>query len=357
MLNMDYRKKLDSLKVIDGQNMAEVIKRTPDQIEYALKDTNMPKIKNKLFDKAILIGMGGSALPVEVLHDAFEEDLCKPLLVSRQYDLPYEIDDKTLIIGSSYSGSTEETVMAIEDVSIKFPNLTVVVITAKKESALAKYATKRSFPIIRIPSEREPKNFQPRCATGYFVTYLSRLLADVGILKSPEPELERLVHFLGGLSEIREQAEEMAFWIGDRIPLFYTDAKYERSIARIAKIKHNENAKRPAFYNSLPEANHNEMIGLTGKFGKFACIYLADPKSNPKIHKRFKIMKKAFHEREYDHVIFNKWEIPGETNLEKIFASLMFSDWCSYTLALLNGHDPTPVEFVEYFKKALEASE
>jgi glucose/mannose-6-phosphate isomerase len=135
--------------------------------------------------------------------------------------------------------------------------------------------------------------------------------------------------------------------------VFYTDAKYERSIARIAKIKVNENAKRPAFFNCLPEANHNEMIGFSRPLGRFACLYLHDPASHPRVPVRFEAMRTVFGDRRIDHVEFSKWTIPGTSPAEKVFAGITFADWMSYTLALLDGQDPTPVGLVEDFKKVL----
>jgi glucose/mannose-6-phosphate isomerase len=335
----------------DNDNMAKIIQDTPDQIEYALSDPNIPDISNRSFHKALIVGMGGSALPAEVLIDSFDNKFRGSLLISRHYDLP-DIDNRTLIIASSFSGNTEETLIAIENIPVDSKN--IVIITAGGK--LAEHAQECGYPMIHIPKERETDSFQPRCATGYFVTYLARLLSNIGILEKPEPVLENLLKFLKNKelrSKLRSEAEEIAFWFSERIPVFYTDAKYERSIARIAKIKHNENTKRPAFYNCLPEANHNEMIGFQRPFGKFAFLYLRDPDSHPRIHLRFDIMQTVFKNKNLDHVDFNIWTMPGKTKLEKIFAALMFSDWCSYSLALHDGIDPTPVDLVEDFKKLL----
>ena len=124
-------------------------------------------------------------------------------------------------------------------------------------------------------------------------------------------------------------------------------------MARITKIKINENSKRLAFYNALPEANHNEMVGYTRPVGSFAFLYVQDPSSHPRINRRFDIMRKMFSSAEYDHVDFESWTMRGETPLEKIFSALAFGDWLSYSLALLDGVDPTPVDIIENFKREL----
>lgn len=334
----------------DHFNMEAVIKRTPEQIDYALSDPNLPTVSNTSFNKAVLIGMGGSALPADVLNDAFDDSLRTPVMISRYYSLLSPVDEQTLIIVSSFSGNTEETLVVAENLPPHSTN--VVILTAG--GRLADFAADRGYPLIRIPQEREPEGFQPRCSIGYMVTYLARLLANAGILKKPESTLKTIVSFLRKL-DVRAEAESVAYWFSKNIPVFYTDAKHERSIARIAKIKHNENAKRPAFFNSLPEANHNEMIGFSRPFGRFAFLYLRDTASHPRIHQRFDVMQRVFSEKHLDYS-FREWTIPGSAKAEKIFAALMFLDWCSYTLALLDGVDPTPVKLVEDFKKALNAS-
>lgn len=334
----------------DKHDMAGIIARTPDQIDFALSDPDFPAIPSRPFERAVVVGMGGSALPVDVLNDAFEGIFCGPVTIWRRYVRPSDCDDRTLIVASSFSGTTEETLSAIYDLPSGAEN--VIVLTTGGQ--LAELANERGYPIIRIPKEREASGFQPRCATGYFVTYLARLLADVGLLKEdPRFMFEKLVRFLRRI-DVRRDAERTARWIGDRIPVIYTDDHHERSVARIAKIKFNENAKRTAFFNALPESNHNEMIGFERRFGQFAFLYLRDPDTHPRVDLRFGVMRTLFDEPRFGHIFLDDWEMQGETNLERVFSALTFADWCSYTVALLDGIDPTPVTLVEEFKKHLD---
>ncbi len=149
---------------------------------------------------------------------------------------------------------------------------------------------------------------------------------------------------------------DLAIWLEDSIPVIYTDERHERSIARPMKIKFNENAKRPAFFNSLPESNHNEMIGFERPLGSFALIYLRDPASDPRLHDRFRAMQETFGESGIRHVKFREWTLVGESALEKIFAANSFADWASYTTALIDRIDPSPVQLVQDFKAKLVAS-
>ena len=173
---------------------------------------------------------------------------------------------------------------------------------------------------------------------------------------------------LSELSEIRKllrnpklpvDGENLAFSLRGRIPIIYTASSYEQSIARIFKIKFNENAKRPAFCNCLPEANHNEMIGFANTTKNYSnenysIVYLRDPEGHPAIDRRFQVMQKIFKRHELGHVGFENWTLIGPTRLSKIFCAITFGDWCTYTAAILDGIDPTPVELVEEFKVELQ---
>ncbi|MBI4774963.1 MAG: hypothetical protein HY788_12430 [Deltaproteobacteria bacterium] len=332
----------------DHSHMAEVISRIPDQIDIGLAE-EFPRIQKGPFRQAIIAGMGGSALPVDVVLDAFCGKIRVPVRSLRHYNLPVEVDDSTLFIASSFSGTTEETLSAIQGFPKNAGN--VVVVTGGGE--LSAIARERGYPLVRIPKEREPEGFQPRSAVGYFVVSFARILFEAGVMDDPRPDLAALPAFLRE-APIRKEAEETAAWIKNRIPIVYTDEIHLSSVARVAKIKFNENSKRPAFFNALPEANHNEMIGFSKPLADFALIYLHDPDSHPKIRRRFDVMNKVFSKRQLNHVDFRMWNMPGATRVQRIFAALVFVDWCSYALALLDGIDPTPVDLVESFKQELE---
>jgi glucose/mannose-6-phosphate isomerase len=330
----------------DRSNMKAVIEGVPAQIRTALAQS-LPRVPEGPFDRAIIVGMGGSALPADVVREVFGDRLRAPLAIVRHYNLP-PVDERTLVIASSFSGGTEETLSAVEGLRRHSKN--VVVVTAGGQ--LHTLADQREFALIRIPVEREPKGFQPRSAVGYFSTFFSRVLAAAGVMDDVSEDLASAAAFLGGI-DVRGEAEDAAIWLKDRIPVVYTDERHLNSIARIAKIKFNENAKRPAFFNALPEANHNEMIGFVKPIGQFGLLYLDDPTSHPRVRQRFQVMADTFGRDGLAHVAFRAWSMPGSTLLERTFAALLFAEWCSYCLALLDGFDPTPVDLVEKFKAAL----
>lgn len=331
---------------LDRSNMKAVIEGVPNQIRTALSQP-LPRIPTGTFNRAVIVGMGGSALPADVVIAAFGGTFRVPVTVVRHYDVA-AVDDRTFVIASSFSGNTEETLSAVE--AIPRQSKSVVAVTAGGQ--LQTLAEQRGFPVIRIPAEREPRGFQPRSAVGYFITFFARTLAAAGLMPDPSQELASVAGFLDTL-DIRADAEEIAVWLKDRIPVVYTDERHLMSVARITKIKFNENAKRPAFFNALPEANHNEMIGYVKPLAQFGALFLDDETSHPRVRQRFRVMADTFTRDGLDHVSFREWKMPGRTLLERTFAALVFAEWCSYLVALLDGFDPTPVDLVEKFKNAL----
>ena len=331
----------------DHCDMARVIEGLPTQIEVALEQ-DMPKIPQGPFRQVVLVGLGGSALAADIVNDSFVDVLHAPIIISRHYTMPQGLDDQTLIIASSFSGTTEEVLHAIESLAAHSRN--VVIVSAG--GPLTSLGRARGYPVIQIPKQREPSGFQPRSALGYTVTFLARLLHLAGFMETPRAKLNSLPPFLREAA-IRADAEETAMWLRDKIPIIYTDEKHVLSIARVAKTKFNENAKRPSMYNAFPETNHNEMIGFGKAMAPFGIVYLHDPASHQQIRHRYEIMKRVFEREMLHHVGFREWAIPGDTNIQRVFGALLFADWCSYTLALLDGLDPTPVALIENFKRVL----
>ncbi|MBN2240270.1 MAG: hypothetical protein JW712_10890 [Dehalococcoidales bacterium] len=346
MLNNPELNKL--AKQYDHSDMAEILQQFPSQIDNAFKVT-IAGVPGGSFEKVIAGGMGGSALPVDVMEDSFRDKLRVPVDTVRHYDLPVKPSEKTLYIFISFSGNTEETVSLLRQVSGFSKD--IVVISGGGE--LSRMAEEKGICLVHIPKELHPDTFQPRSATGYIVTLLARVLAEAGVLDDSLAGLKALPDYLRN-TDVTGDAETTAKWLSDRIPVVYTDEMHCLSLARVAKIKFNENSKRPAFFNVFPELNHNEMIGFSRAMANFGILYLHDPDSNPGILKRYEAMKNVFSENGYANVSFYRWDIPGESKLEKIFAALMFLDWSSYILALLSEVDPTPVGLVEEFKQRME---
>ncbi len=140
--------------------------------------------------------------------------------------------------------------------------------------------------------------------------------------------------------------------LAGRIPVVYSSSGWWQ-VARIWKIKFNENSKTPSFWNVFPELNHNEMIGFTNPLAPFSFIFLQDPADHARVKKRMGVMRGLM---ERKGLPVHEVEMTGRSVLEKMFSTLVLGDWASYHAALESGADPVPVEMVEEFKKKIGES-
>lgn len=327
----------------DPSDMYSMIKGYPEQFAKGLalaKDIQIPTDINEV----IIVGIGGSALAPDLVYAFFKPSIQVPFSVHRSYDLPKFVSSKTLVIGISFSGNTEETLSAIETAHQQGARI----ITIASGGKLAELARVNSWPLALLI--KESQNFQPRMSSGYVIAVLTQLLINARILpESAKDALLSTAEFLKG-QPLEEMGSRIAHELIGRTPLIYASDNYW-PVARIAKIKINENSKVPCFWNVLPEMNHNEMVGFTNlQQGAYFALMLRDKNDHPKINQRIEILAQVLKGRGVASKIV---DMVGKTYPEKALSTLMLMDWVSYFLALSLGIDPTPVDMVEEFKAAM----
>ncbi|MBU1167369.1 bifunctional phosphoglucose/phosphomannose isomerase [Patescibacteria group bacterium] len=328
---------------LDKSNYLGVFTAFPEQFTKTLELIGDKKVEGK-FENVIICGMGGSAMPYDLLAAYLSyKHIDLNLYVSRTYSLPKEASEKSLIIISSYSGNTEESLSCMDEAEAK----KYTIVGFSRGGQIEERCEAKGYPYVKYPEE--PAEFQPRAAIGYSFSSMLYFLMNSGLIPDNKAEIRELADFLSGF-DLQSRAEEMAAEIGDLIPVIYTTDEYQNTVARIVKIKFNENAKYPAFFNSFPELNHNEMVGYTQKAEQFYFIFFKDSTSHPRILKRMEITKDLLEEKGAQVV---EVEMQGATFLQKMFHTLLFGDYLTTYKALANDIDPTPVKMVEDFKKML----
>ncbi|MFH1048239.1 MAG: bifunctional phosphoglucose/phosphomannose isomerase [Patescibacteria group bacterium] len=335
---------------IDKSNLRRIIINSPNQLSWAISNWKLMIFKRK-FSNVILCGMGGSAWPMEFVINYLTTNssmrLSKiPIIIHRNYGLPDEAGKDSLMIFSSYSGNTEETIEAYR-AAIKAGIKGVIITSGGKLESLA---IQNRTPVLKIPE----KNIPPRYSTGYMVVFLLKLLADAKIIKNASREISRTSEYLKNIlanGKMEHQGHELAKKIGNKIVLIYSSVNY-RIAAKVWKIKINENSKMPAFWNYMPEFNHNEMVGFTHANPKhFFVLILKDTEDNKDILKVLDISKMLLSRRGFFPEVIN---MTGDNFFSKVFSATLLCDWVSYYLALRNGIDPSPVPIVDEFKKDLK---
>lgn len=321
--------------------MDQAIKNFPQQFIYHPEIIN----KDKLFkrEKVIICGMGGSHLAADILKD-IRPDL--RLSIHRNYGLPaWSITElnKSLVVLSSYSGNTEEVLDSYEKTKEK--NLAMAAISVG--GRLLEWAARDKIAYIQMPDT----GIQPRSALGFSFLSLAALLGLNGLLS----EAKNLSAILQPDSLV-DTAREVVENIGKKVPVIYA-AENNFSLAYNWKIKLNETGKVPAFYNLLPELNHNEMNGFDVKDSirsltdNFVFLMIKDEADHERIKTRFSVLEKLYRERDLPVIEIN---LAGKSRLEKIFSNLLLADWVAFYTAEKYGLEPEQVPMVEEFKKLIK---
>jgi len=324
--------------------MKRFIQEGPVQLVEGLAECRKLPVEEREFESAVLLGMGGSALSAGIIEllRCVQGHRWKWTVV-RDYRVPFDMDERTLVFALSYSGETEETLSALEYAA----RAGAYVLAVSSGGTLQETAGAKGITWLKIPEK--PVRFQPRFALYFMFAVVYEVLCRAGLLDRMEdlPELKRQLDSLS----FEEQGRELAEWLGPRFPVIYTPTEYESSVARIWKIKFNENSKRPAFAGAIPETNHNELIAFSPQYSnQFAFLLMPDPESDERVLRRFDLFSKLMSRYGYRA---RTVALLGGSPLVKCLASLKLADWVTYYAAVLEGVDPISIPAIQDFKSML----
>jgi glucose/mannose-6-phosphate isomerase len=261
---------MNELNNLDKSNFRQFILDTPTQFKIGMSLAKEIKLEGN-FSSVAVSGMGGSALPAnllriycEYLFKNYPEYKPFEIFINRYYSLPPEAKGKnTLNFISSYSGNTEETLSSLEEANtLKLPFVGLSS-GGKIETLCKEYGA----PHVKLPIPYP--NYQPRMGTGYFFGAMFQLLLNHGLVPDLTTELlTKADKFNTYMLDYEKKGKDLAQELKGKTPVIYASLKF-KAVAMVWKIKMNENAKTPAFWNFFPELNHNEMVGYTNPQGNF----------------------------------------------------------------------------------------
>ncbi len=295
-------------------------------------------------------GMGGSAIGADLVLATLPE-LPVPAAVVRGYRLPAWVGPQTLVVAVSYSGDTEET-LACASSAVERGCAPVCVGSGGRLGALAEA---KGLPLIKVPG-----GSQPRASLGSLATPLLATLADAGLCSDPQADVDEAAALLrSGCAELGPEtpeqanpAKRLALRLRDHQAVVY-GAGLTVPAARRWKGQINENAKAPAFWNELPELNHNELMGWTSLPALTAstvAVFLEDERGDARLVRRTELTAA---ELSAHGVAVEREVARGRSPLARLFSLVQLGDYVSYYLALLYGVDPTPVAAIQDFKAKL----
>lgn len=355
---------LDNLKEIDKMDkdllVANSIAHLPKQISHVMKDSSGIKIPanyKKNITQVVINGMGGSNLGAGIVKAVFAEELKLPITINPGYLVPKHINNKTLYIISSYSGTTEEPISTYNEAVKR--RAKIMAITSDENGKLEKMMKTKKIPgYIFDPCENPSK--QPRIGAGYSIFGMAMLLSKAGLFKINRQEVKNTIELLekngkklAPKTKITiNPAKKLATKLKGKEPV-YVSAEFLLGNLRVIRNQTCENAKNFASYLTVPELNHYAMEGLAhpDKNKKNLIFVIFTSKLfHPRVQKRNKLTAEIIKKNGVEVVIH---ELKGKTKLEQSIEMLQLGTWTTYYLGILNQVDPIKIPWVDMFKKKL----
>ena len=340
-------------KQVDPDNMLAQLHGLPQQCLAAWHKAMEFELPHDYadVDKVAILGMGGSAIGGDLVR-SLASSAGKPIVfINRDYELPAFVDVNTLVIASSYSGNTEETLSAFSQ-ALNMGCKKLAITTGGKLKALADSANEPVFLIDHVSS--------PRAALGYSLMPLVAFFRKLGFMGHRPVDIEAMVRNLEALlEELKEtvptgsnRAKQLATELQGRIAVIY-GAGILSEVARRWKTQINENSKAWAFHEVFTELNHNAVVGYqfpSALASKIYVVLLRCPSLHPRTLVRYQVTSELL---EQNGVGYRIVDSQGGDELNQMMNLIFLGDWTSYYLAILNEIDPTPVKAIDYLKKRL----
>jgi len=344
---------LEDIKRRDPKGMYAWIRDFPKQVEDAVRIGTKAAVKlpAKGIQNIVLTGLGGSAIGGDLLRSYLADELSVPLIVNRHYLLPAFVNSKSLVIVSSYSGNTEETISAHRAAVKKKAKVLCISTNGETEKLAKKY----KHPIIKIPP-----GLSPRAALGYSFFPLLVVLAKLGFVKTKSKDIGETIRLLAARCEIfanpggeNNSAYRLAQQLKGKLPIVYAPNEHLDTVNVRWRGQIAENAKQLCFGHVLPEMNHNELVGwkvLKPLMKEMEVVFLRDKGTHKRVAFREDITKQVI--AQYASHVTEVWS-EGTSLLARMFSLIQFGDWVSLYLAILNDEDPAPVAVIDYLKEEL----
>jgi len=324
--------------------MKKVVANFEEQLLQALQIVKVASFHDthKKFDNVLISGLGGSGIAGSVVKDLVHDELKIPLVLCKDYHIPAFVNEKTLVIVSSYSGNTEETLSAFKQAFEKKAEIAVIT----SGGSLLEFAKDKNLNYLVLPAGNAPRamfNFSVVCVMGILEKY--GLISDKFYT-----EFENSIKLLvDNQDKIQKEALDIAQQLGNKMPIVYVSQNYGGVGSRVMQ-QINENSKTLGWVNIIPEMNHNELLGWRTNTDNLLVINLRTPDEFEKHKKRSEISQEIY--GEYTNDIFNIWS-NGNSLIENTMYLVNFGDWLSVFIADEKGVDASEYDIIEFLKGRL----
>ena len=342
----------EQLVALDRGGMLKVLDRFPESCREAVEAAEglpLNALPHRQFKAVAIVGIGGSAIGGQLIHDWLLESTSIPIYVQRGILLPRFIDEETLVFAVSYSGNTEETLSALSE-ALERGCPVIALTTGGKMKELS---TEKGFPVLPLP-----RGMQPRAALPNQFFSLATIMRRLDLTSEPWEEVDESIEVLEALREdiapeaptARNPAKQTALGLRGAVPFVYGPHPFEAVAYRI-RTQLNENSKFPAASGSFPEAFHNAVMGCEGpeEVRRSVCtLIIRDPEGPPDIERKTDGFKRLL-ESGGGRVL--EIRARGRGKLARMFSALYVGDYASTYLGLLYGLDPSSMDSIAALKR------
>lgn len=324
--------------------MKQLVDNFSKQLSQALEIGRNAKInsaKNSI-QNIIISGLGGSGIGGSIVSQLVENECPVPITINKGYFLPAFVGKNTLLIISSYSGNTEETLNAMQ-MGIEKGAQIVAITSGGQVEEICK---KNGYDFIKVPG-----GFPPRSCLGFSLTQLFFILKAFNLIQFDfEKAIEKSISKLENHKiSIQEKAKKLAEFIENKLPIIYSEDRFEAVAIRFRQ-QINENSKVLCWHHVIPEMNHNELVGWTSKNENLAVVIFRNESDYFRNNARIEINKSVFEKYTPNTIeIYSE----GETDLERAIYLIHLGDWASCFLADLRGVDAVEINVINHLKNSL----
>ncbi len=340
----------ESFKEQDPKNVYDSTGLFADQCEQMVSeyfDAQLYTDEHRALKNVVICGMGGSAYGAHILLSLFQGTIKKPIHLVSDYHLPGFVDENSLVILVSYSGTTEEVLSCAKEAKEKGAKISGY----SSGGRLGELLKEEGYPGFSFDPKNNPSG-QPRLGTGYIVMGALILLRNLDVIGfSKEDILKAISEVRASQEYIKGEAQRLANSFEQKIPVLISSGHLLGN-AHILRNQLNETSKTFSYFEDLPELNHHLMEGLKFPSDKpLKALFLASSHYEDIIQKRWKLTKDVMSKNSIE---LDDFQPKGQSKLSDSLITLSFGGYFSLYLGLLYGEDPSLIPWVDYFKEELQ---
>lgn len=351
---------LDDVKDIQKKDPSDVLGSIglfADQCQKAWKEAKQVQFSDsyRSAKQIVVCGMGGSRFTPRTIQELYKNAITVPYEVIDGYDLPGYVGEETLVILSSYSGTTEEVVSCANQAQEKHALLTGIA----HGGNVIEILKSQNAPFYQFDGALNPCG-QPRVGGGYLLMGHLAFLDSLGFLSVEENEVkEAIIHakhltqtMTADIPESKNPAKQLANHMYDTYPVFIVGEFLRGAVNGFAN-QTNETAKMISDFRYVPELNHHFLEGLTYPEqikSALLFIFFTSGLYSPRINKRMQITEDVVKKQ---HIRTLTIPLQGNTKLAQVLESYVLGGFTTFYLAMKYGVDPVAIPWVDYFKGQL----